>query len=287
VVHVPEILMVSDGASVADGWGYENAVRLASVGTVLGEHLAATGGGVVDAVGQNGVHQTRRLVQGEPLVSIVIPTRGDTASVRGADRCMVVEAVRSVVELSTYTNVELVVVVDTVAPDHVRDQLREIGGDRLRLIEWDKPFSFSGKMNFGALHAHGEFLLMLNDDVEVITPRWIEPMLALAQLPHAGFAGAMLYFEDETIQHAGHAYYRGDVTHIGLNSERGATGPWGAFELEREVAGVTGACAMIRRSVFIEVGGFSPLLPGNFNDVDFLPDPRHRRALDGGAGGLS
>ena len=59
----------------------------------------------------------------------------------------------------------------------------------------------------------------------------------------------MLYFEDDTIQHAGHAYYRLDVTHIGLNSERGAAGPWGAFLLEREVAGVTCACALVRRDV--------------------------------------
>jgi len=268
VAHVAEVLSTGDGRSLSASWGIEDVVGDASIANVLEEHLSATGGGVVEAVGRDGLHRTRRVVQGEPLVSIIIPTRGDSASVHGAERCLVVEAVRSVVELSTYTNFEIVIVVDTVAPEPVREQLREVGGERLRLVEWDKPFSFAGKMNFGALHARGEFLLLLNDDVEVITPQWIEPMLALAQRPHAGFAGAMLYFEDETIQHAGHAYYRGDVTHIGLNSPRGAPGPWGAFEMEREVAGVTGACSVIRTSVFIEAGGFSPLLPGNFNDVD-------------------
>ncbi len=268
VSHVAEILSTGEGLSLSEQWGIGAGVRDASITTVLEQHLEATGGGVVETVGPDGVHRTRRAVQGEPLVSIIIPTRGDTAHVQGADRCLVVEAVRSVIDASTYKNVEFVIVVDSVAPTSVRDQLRQIGGDRLRMVEWDKPFSFSGKMNFGALHARGEFLLMLNDDVEVITPGWIEPMLALAQLPFAGFAGGMLYFEDETIQHAGHAYYKGDVTHIGLNSERGASGPWGAFELEREVAGVTGACAVIRASVFVDAGGFSPLLPGNFNDVD-------------------
>jgi GT2 family glycosyltransferase len=79
----------------------------------------------------------------------------------------------------------------------------------------------------------------------------------------------MLYFEDDTIQHAGRAYIRLDVTPIGLHSPRGYAGLRGAFLVEREVAGVTAACAFVRRDLFISVGGLSPLLPGNVNDVEF------------------
>lgn len=234
----------------------------------LEAHLAATGGGRVEEVGEGDVFRTSRIHHGNPLVSIVIPTRGSHGLVRGVDRCMVVEAVRSVMEKSTYTNFEFVIVIDAEAAEDVRGSLRDLAGARLRFVDWSRPFSFSDKMNLGVVHARGEYLLLLNDDVELITPDWIERLLALAQLPKSGLVGAMLYFEDDTIQHAGHAYYRLDVTHIGLHSERGAAGPSNGFLVEREVAGVTAACALVSKRVFIEAGGFCSLLPGNFNDVD-------------------
>ncbi len=259
VAHVPSALVAAgpDGAGDAP-----DAARRA-----LEEHLAATGGGVVRTA-STATSDTRRAVVGEPLVSIVIPTRGDSAVIHGTKRCLVVEAVRSVMELSTYTNLQIVVVADDVTPPEVLDQLREIAGSRLRLVGWSAAFSFSGKMNLGVVHAAGEYVLFLNDDVEVITPDWIEALLALAQRPDCGIVGALLYFEDGTIQHAGHAYYGFGVTHIGINSPASAAGPGDAFLVEREVDGVTAACAMTRRSYFFEVGGFSTLLPGNFNDVD-------------------
>ncbi|MEQ1735013.1 MAG: glycosyltransferase [Rhodoglobus sp.] len=261
-IHVP-------GALIAVGPGERSTHPEAndSVRRALELHLAATGGGTVLAA-STGTSDTRRPVVGEPLVSIVIPTRGDSATIRGTDRCLVVEAVRGVVEESSYSNIEIVVVADDVTPPAVIDELRAIAGSRLSLVGWSAPFSFSGKMNLGVAHAKGEFVLFLNDDVEVIAPDWIEALLALAQRPDCGIVGALLYFEDGTIQHAGHAYYGFGVTHIGINSPASATGPGDAFLVEREVDGVTAACAMMTRSHFFEVGGFSTLLPGNFNDVD-------------------
>jgi GT2 family glycosyltransferase len=234
----------------------------------LEEHLSATGGGVVRAVGDDGVHDTRRLVTGEPLVSIVIPTRGLRLEFEGDRRSFVLDAVRSIVDKSTYSNFEFVIVIDDVADADVVQGLRALAGDRLNLVTWTKPFNFSEKMNSGAVHANGEFLLMLNDDVEVLTPDWIEALLSLAQLPNAGMSGAMLYYGDDTIQHAGHAYYEGDASHIGLDAPRGDPGPLNGYRVEREVSGVTAACAMVPATVFHEAGGFSTLLPGNFNDVD-------------------
>ena len=268
VAHLDSTLVESGTRPIAHGWGTPESAAMEATRRVIDDHLRATGGGVVEQVRRSGVHRTRRNVEGNPLVSIVIPTRGDRATIGGVDRCMVVEAVRGIVERSSYTNVEFVVVIDDVAPADVREALRRVAGERLTLVEWSRPFNFSEKVNLGVLRSRGDYVVLLNDDVDVISESWIEPMLALAQRPRAGLVGAMLYFEDDTIQHAGHAYYRLDVTHIGLNSERGAAGPWGAFLLEREVAGVTCACALVRRDVFIEAGGLSTLLPGNFNDVD-------------------
>jgi len=237
------------------------AARLA-----LEEHLAATGGGTVRSVGLDGVHDTRRAVQGEPLISIVIPTRGQFLP--GGEQSYLVDAVGSIVERSSYPNYEIVVVIDDVADAGVVERITELAGDRLHLVPWTESFNFSGKINLGVLNSIGEYVLILNDDVRVLTPDWLEAMLALAQLPNAGMSGCMLYYEDDTIQHAGHHYWRGDTIHVGMNVPRGSAGPTEGYRLEREVVGITAACAMMRRSVYLEVGGMTTLLPGAFNDVD-------------------
>lgn len=200
------------------------------------------------------------------LISIVIPTRGVRNKKNGTS--LVINAVSSIVKLSTYRNVEFVIIVDKGPDETVLREIEAIAGNSARFVTWEKPFNFSQKMNFGVMHARGDYVLLLNDDVELISPGWLESMLALAQLPNAGMAGAMLYYEDESIQHAGHAYYQGSPTHIGLGLPRGSRGPQDAFLVEREVSGVTAACALMPKQVFLDAGGFTDLLPGNFNDVD-------------------
>jgi O-antigen biosynthesis protein len=228
---------------------------------------ASGGGDAGDYLGDR-AFSSRGVVRGNPLVSIVIPTQALSQSINGVQQSLIVNAVRSIVELTDYPHYEIVAVVDESAEQGVLDQLQELAGDRLQIVRWNKPFNFSQKMNFGVLHARGEFVLLLNDDVLVLTPEWLRSMLVLAQLPNAGMAGAMLYYEDDTIQHAGHAYYQGSPTHIGLELPRGSRGPDASFMVEREVSGVTAACALMPLDVFKKVGGFTALLPGNFNDVD-------------------
>ena len=234
--------------------------------SVLEEHLAQTGGGRVTAIGLDGVHETRRPINGSPLVSLVIPTTGRWSA--GVEHhSYLLDAVRSIVERTTYESYELVVVHDDADPDVIAE-LEGIAVDRLRLVPWTRTFNFSGKINLGALHARGEYLLILNDDVELITPDWIESMLRLAQLPSAGAVGCMLYYEDGSIQHAGHHYWRGDAKHIGMTAPSGSPGPLSGFRVEREVVGITAACAMIERELYLRVGGMTELLPSAFNDVD-------------------
>lgn len=243
-------------------------VALESTRRALEAHLAASGGGTVVSVGADGVHHTRRPVFGEPLVSIVIPSRGVHSVIDGVSTCYVLDAVRGIMDKSTYRNFEIVVVLDSVAEPEVVEELRLIAGDKFVKVDWTKPFNFSDKINLGAIHARGDFILLLNDDVDLITPGWLEAMLALAQRPNAGMVGAMLYFGDETIQHAGHGYWENDASHIGLDAPHNDPGPLDGHRVEREVSGVTAACAMMPTAVFHEVGGLTNLLPGNFNDVD-------------------
>lgn len=233
---------------------------------VVESYLSTTGGGDVRGVRADGIVTARRRVVGAPLVSIVIPTRAR----READgSSLALRAIESIANKTSYTAWEIILVVDGDADPTVVEAASDLLGDRMRVVTYRAPFNFSEKINLGAAHARGEYLLMLNDDVEVISPGWVEALVAPAQADGAGLVGAMLYFEDDTIQHAGHHYWRGDASHIGLDVPRGSAGPDGGFLVERRVAGVTAACALTPMAVFREVGALDPGLPGAFNDVDY------------------
>jgi hypothetical protein len=207
-------------------------------------------------------------VLGRPLVSIIIPTRGSSGTVAGSERTFVVEALRGICERTTWRDLEIVLVADDATPQAVIDEVADLAGDRLVLVRWSEAFNFSAKMNRGVAAASGEYLLMLNDDIEVVTPDWIERMLGLAQQDGIGMVGAMLYFEDGSVQHLGHIYQGGGAGHVAFGVTPGALRPLASLTVTREVSGVTAACALLPADVVSEVGGFSVLFPGNYNDVD-------------------
>ena len=236
----------------------------------LQEHCERIGihGEVVELERRGHFRVKRHLVE-SPLVSIVIPTCGSRGIVGGQERVMVEAAVQSVLERCTYENLEVLVVFDSHTPTAVLMNLREVAGDRLRLLEWEKPFDFSAKCNLGAAYARGERLVFLNDDIEVITPDWVETMLGFLQESDVGAAGAHLLFEDGRLQHGGHVHLNGAAGHLMFGQNPKSDKNRMALWLDREVAGVTAAAMMVRRDVFDEVGGFSPLFANNYNDVDF------------------
>lgn len=243
-------------------------VDMTDVADVVSKFLSRTGGGTVGENPTSVLYPSTRDVQGTPLISIVIPTQATmSAESDGKPFSYLVRAVESIVSKTTYAEYEFILVVDEGFDQSVISAVKKLTS-RAHIVMWNKPFNFSEKMNLGVMHARGEYVLLLNDDIEVISPGWMTSMLALAQRPNAGMVGAMLYYEDDTIQHAGHAYYHGSPTHIGLGKPRGFSGPDNLYLVEREVVGVTAACALMPKSVFFDVGGFTALLPGNFNDVD-------------------
>ena len=203
-----------------------------------------------------------------PLVSIIIPTRGSSARIHGAESVLVVDAVRGILERSTYPSLEIVVVADDETPQSVIDALVRLAGDSLRLVRWSEDFNFSAKMNRGAIFSRGAYLVLLNDDVDLITPGWIEAMLGLAQQPGVGLVGSLLFFEDGTVQHGGHVYSASWAGHIAFGWPADRDDDLGSMGVDREVSGVTAACAMIRADTFWQLGGFSLDYAGNYNDVD-------------------
>ncbi|MCU1513280.1 MAG: hypothetical protein JWO10_370, partial [Microbacteriaceae bacterium] len=231
--------------------------------SVVRHHLDSL---AVDAVVTAG--RIRYPLPDAPLVSIVIPTRGSRATVHGADSVLVLDAVRGILERSTYRNVEFVIVADDPTPQAVIDELGDLLGDQLRLVRWEQQFNFSAKMNRGAVQARGEYIVLLNDDVELITPDWLEVLLGLVRQPGVGMVGTMLFFEDDTVQHAGHLYRDQWAGHIGLGWARGRDDQLASLSVDREVSGVTAACAMLPAGLFWQVGGLSHVFAGNYNDVD-------------------
>jgi GT2 family glycosyltransferase len=214
----------------------------------------------------DGVYRVLRTVPTDRRVSIVIPTRGTSAAVWGVERVLVSEAMRSILERSTFTDVEFVVVVDTEISQDVLADVRAIG-DVVKVVTVEGPFNFSKSVNAGAGAAAGDLLLFLNDDTELIEPDSIGEMAAVLQQPDVAMVGAKLLYADGTLQHAGHVF-PGLATHALLGYPGDHPGPYRMAIVARECSGVTAAAAMMRADVFREIGGFDEALPHNFNDVD-------------------
>ncbi len=278
IVHVPEVLYHwrTGATSTASDPGvkpYAVDARLRAVQ----DHLDRTG---VDATAYlhpetNAVLLRRRLAP-EQLVSVIVPTRGSGRRVWGEHRVLVVEAVRSLLERGGHDNLEVVLVHDTETPAGVLTELRDLLGARLVLVPYEAQFNFSEKCNLGMLAASGDLLLFLNDDIEISSDNFVPDLIAPLLEPGVGLTGANLRFANTTTQHGGLGFKKRWPVHAFYRLRAEDPGHFGAMAINREVAGVTGACIGVRRDTYEDVGGMTEILPINFNDVDFCLKVAHR-----------
>ncbi|HET9676975.1 MAG TPA: glycosyltransferase, partial [Solirubrobacterales bacterium] len=268
VVHVPRVLYhwrVSATSTAAAGqetkpWAFEAGARAVQA------HCERIGlqARVERDRAHTGVYHLQPQLREEPLVSIVIPTACQAREVRYRQQVLVNNCVRSIRERSSYGNYEIVCVVDAGAPAEALAELHELGGERLRVVDYDRPFNFSEKVNLGAAQARGEHLLLLNDDIEVATPDWIERMVMYSSLPEVGAVGGRLLLEDGRIQHVGVRFKRGLPDHPYHGHAGDYEGYFYAVAVARNPLAVTGACLMTRRELFERLGGLDPELPVNY-----------------------
>lgn len=198
-----------------------------------------------------------------PLVSILIPNHDHAEDLH--------TLITSIRERSTYANYEILIVENHSkdnATFELYNSLRETD-QRIRIIEWDQPFNYSSVNNYAAESTSAEVLLFLNNDIEVITPDWIEQMLMHAQRPESGTVGAKLLYPNDTIQHAGLVVgIGGTAGHVHKGYHRDRVGYGGLLKQVHNVSANTAACLMVRRNIFEMVGGFDPKYVLAFGDVD-------------------
>ena len=209
-----------------------------------------------------------------PLVSIVIPT-SDHADV--LERC-----VSSILEKSTYENYEVLLVDNNSHEDETQtcyERLVEKGAGRVRVEHFTGAFNFSAIVNQGVRAARGNYLLLLNNDTELITPDWIERLLGNCARKDVGAVGARLFYPDNTVQHAGVCVSGMGAGHLFHNYPREIRGYFYLDDCQRDLSAVTAACMMVRRDVFEEVGGFDEELAVAYNDVDFCLKLREKDLL--------
>jgi len=233
----------------------------------LEEHLDRTGKlAFVRSSRYKGCFHARRQVEGNPLVSIVIPSAGRDSLIRGREIDLLVNCIRSIVDKSSYSNLEIVVIDNNDLRHTTVDALAKYP---VKFVHYTEPeFNVAAKMNLGAAQASGEYLLFLNDDIEVIAPDWIEAMLSLAQRPGVGAVGAKLLFEDGTLQHVGVTFCNGLPDHIRRGYPGNEAGYFFSSDGQRNYLAVTGACVLLAGEIFQEVGGFDETFAINYNDID-------------------
>jgi GT2 family glycosyltransferase len=200
-----------------------------------------------------------------PEVSILI------ASACQSD--LLVRCVAKLLDVTGYPRFEVLLLVNETAKDTAAQRfvLEKVRVDpRVRTLFYpDRPFNFSWINNWGASQARGSALCFMNDDTEVITPDWLQQMAARLALADVGAVGTMLYYPNDTIQHAGIVLGSGGVAdHAHRLAPRSTTGYFGRAALEQDFSAVTAGCALISRQAFESVGGFDEQLAAAFNDVD-------------------
>ncbi|SFV71241.1 Glycosyl transferase, group 2 family protein [hydrothermal vent metagenome] len=199
-----------------------------------------------------------------PLVSILIPTRNHYD--------MIFKCVESILSHTMYQNYEILIVDNESNDKETLDYLVQLKKNpKISILSYYKPFNYASLNNFAVKHSKGEFVVLLNNDTEIISHHWLSEMLSHASRPDIGAVGAMLYYDNNTIQHAGTILGIGGVanhTHTGF--KRGASGYFSRLITVQNYSAVTAACLMVKKSLYEKVGGMNEVyLAVAFNDVDF------------------
>ncbi|WP_228062493.1 glycosyltransferase family 2 protein [Lysobacter sp. H23M47] len=265
VIHIPRVLyhwraIPGSTALTRDAKDYASS---AGARAVEGHLQRCHPGARVEELSHGHYRVHWPLPGGAPKVSLVIPTRDRVELLR--------MCVESILARTTYPNFELVVVDNQSTDPDALAYLAELQQrDQVKVLRFDAPFNYSAINNWAVTQCDGAVIGLVNNDIEMISPDWLDEMVAHAMRPEVGAVGAMLYYPNETIQHAGVMLgLHGVAGHIYAGLPRGYPGHGGRARVAQSMSAVTGACLLVRRDVFEQVGGLDEQLQVAFNDIDF------------------
>ncbi len=280
VVHVPKLLYYwrSHKASVASDISAKPYAIAAAKGAVA-DHLTRCGFHNFEIKSTRAfdtIFEIKYEIKSEDKISILIPNKDHVSDLR---RC-----IDSIKERSTYENYEIIVIENNSTEKETFDYYQTLSQqENITVVTYTGAFNYSGINNFGAGFAKGEYLLLLNNDTQVISMNWLEAMLMYAQRPDVGAVGAKLYYGDKTIQHAGivvglGAHRTAGHTHYKINYDN--LGYMGKLCYAQNVSAVTGACLMVKKSIYEALGGLDESFRVALNDVDFCLRVREKGYLN-------
>ncbi len=280
IVHVPKLMYYwrsHKGSTAADINAKSYAIAAAK--GAISDHLTKAGFRNFEITSTKAfetIFRIRYEIKGRPMISVVIPAR-DRAEDTG--RC-----VRSILERSTYDNFEILIMDNGSTEKETGDLYRELSEkDNIRILHDDGDFNYPRLNNEAVAEAKGEYVLLLNNDTEVITPDWMEELLMYAQRPDVGAVGAKLYYPDHTIQHAGVVIGLGahrTAGHVHYRVGQENLGYMGRLCYTQNFSAVTGACLMVKKSLYEELNGLDTRFTVSLNDVDFCLRLREKGLLN-------
>ena len=265
IAHVPKVLYhwrAHDNSTAGNPESKQYAVDAGK--RALEEHYRRMGyEAVVENTGIFIVYRTIMKVQGNPKVSVIILNKDHREDL---EKCVV-----SIEEKTDYPNYEIIVVENNSELPETFAFYEELQRrySNVKVVTWDGPFNYSAINNYGAEYATGDYYLMLNNDIEVISPGWMSEMLGYCQREDVGIVGAKLYYSDDTVQHAGVVVGVGGFAgHVLTRFRKGETGYFGRLVTIQDTSAVTAACLMIKKSISQLIGGFDEEFVVALNDID-------------------
>ena len=274
--HIPKVLyhwrthpMSTAGNPASKAYAFEAGRR------ALEAHYERVGiQAKVENTEMPGRYRTHFAIEGQPVVSILIPNKDHIADLTA---CL-----SSIVEKTTYPSYEIVIIENNSEEQGTEEFYRAleegriseyadlVKTGRLRIVRYPGSFNYSAIHNFALPYTKGEYLLLLNNDTKVRSGEWMEELLGLCQQKDIGAVGAKLYYPDGTIQHAGVVIgLCGVASHLFIGAAGDADGYAGRLKSVQDVSAVTAACMMTKRSVYEAVGGMTEELAVAYNDIDY------------------
>ena len=266
IYHCPRILYHWRCSNQSTAANQENKMYAIHAGkAALNAHYKRIGWNARAQEGAvDGWYQTKFTLKEEPLVSILIPNKDHTDDL---DVCL-----NSFFERADYQNYEFIIIENnSVLPETFAYYEKiEKEHDNVKVVYWEAGFNYSAINNFGFKFAKGDYIMLLNNDVELITPDIFQSMLGFCMRPEVGIVGAKLLYNDHTVQHAGVLVGAGGLAdHVFKGIHEDDPGYMGRAISSQDVSAVTAACLLVKRSVYEEVGGLEEEFQVAFNDVDF------------------